>query len=77
LVLAGAGLLSVPRSKKKMLRVLLGSVAFTGLLLLMACGSGSYGGGGGGGGGTPPGSYTVTVQGGVNGTPGTATFSVQ
>jgi hypothetical protein len=77
LVLAGAGLLSIPRSKRKMLWVLLGTLAFTGLMLLMACGSGNYGGGGGGGGGTPPGTYTVTVQGGVNGTPGTASFSVQ
>jgi hypothetical protein len=78
LVLAGAGLLSIPQAKKKMLRILLGTLAFTGLLLMMACGSGNVGGGGGGGGGgTPPGSYTVTVQGGVNGTPGTATFSVQ
>jgi len=77
LILAGAGLLSSPRSKKKMLRILLGTLAFTGLLLMMACGSGNVGGGGGGGGGTTPGSYTVTVQGGVNGTPGTATFSVQ
>ena len=78
LVLAGAGLLAVPRPKKRMLRILLGTLAFTGLLLMMGCGSGSYGGGGGGGGGgTPPGTYTVTVQGGVNGTPGTASFSVQ
>jgi hypothetical protein len=76
LMLAGAGTLSIPR-RKKMLSLVLGTLAFTGLLLMLACGSGSYGGGGGGGGGTPPGNYTVTVQGGVNGTNGTANFSVQ
>ena len=76
LALVGAGLLSGPRRKGKLLGILLGGLAFTGLLLIVACGSGTFGGGGGGG-GTTTGSYTVTVRGGVNGTPGTATFSVQ
>jgi len=82
LALAGAGLLSVPMKKRKLLAMVLGCLAFTGLMLMMACGSGNVGGGGGGGGGggTTTGSYTVTVTGtvvGLGGASGNGSFSVQ
>jgi hypothetical protein len=81
MALVGAGLLSHKTRKQKLLSAILGGLAFTGLLLMLACGSGNGtgGGGGGGGGGTTTGSYTVTVTGAANGTntSGTANFTVQ
>ncbi|HWX95078.1 MAG TPA: SBBP repeat-containing protein [Terriglobales bacterium] len=78
LLLAGTGLFG--NKKRRLLSAVLVCLAFTGLLLMMACGSGNGGGGGGGGGGgTTTGSYTVTVTGAANGTNTTQTadFTVQ
>jgi Domain of unknown function (DUF1929)/IPT/TIG domain len=49
--------------RKKILGVLFGSLLFSGLIFLAACGGSSSGSGGGGHPGTPPGAYTIMVTG--------------
>ena len=61
LALIGTGFTS---RKKKLWAFLFGSLLFSGLILLSACGgSSSSGGGGNGHPGTPAGTYTVSVTG--------------
>jgi len=70
------------KGNRKLLWALLCTLALTGVLLMMGCGSGNVGGGGGGGGGggTTTGSYTVGVTAAVSGAGsqnGSAQFTVQ
>jgi hypothetical protein len=70
------------KGNKKLLWGLLCTLALTGVLLMMGCGSGNVGGGGGGGGGggTTTGSYTVSITAAVSGAGsqnGSASFTVQ
>jgi len=70
------------KGNKKLLWGFLCTLALTGILLMMGCGSGNVGGGGGGGGGggTTTGSYTVGVTAAVSGVGSqnaSAQFSVQ
>jgi len=80
-LLMGACFLTGAASRRRLATILFGSLAFVGLLVMLACGSGNGGGGGGGGGGgTTAGAYTVTVTGNVNGATASssaAAFTVQ
>src|SRR6266550_2224627 len=68
MALFGAGLASGPSRKRGVMALLLGCLIFSGLMFVVACGGGS------GSSSTPPGTYSITVQGTgggvtINGTP--------
>jgi len=68
MALFGAGLASGPSRKRGVMALLLGCLLFSGLMFVVACGGGS------GSSSTPPGTYSITVQGTgggvtINGTP--------